>query len=67
MLLQKGIGDIMKFSGKSLTDSERNKLLRYAKQGADECCIGYMKTENGRYIPVARFFNNGKFLFYVTL
>ena len=58
----------MKFSGKSLTDSERNILLCYAKQGgADECCIGYMKVENGRYIPVARFFNNDKFLFYVTL
>lgn len=57
----------MKFSGKPLTDSERNRLCNIQQGCADECCIGYMKTENGRYIPVARFFNNGKFLFYVTL
>ena len=58
----------MRFSGKAITKTERNRLLSFAKPSkADECCIGVMKTENGQWIPVARFFKNDIFLFYITL
>lgn len=58
----------MSFSGRAITVPERNRLLSFAEpSGADECCIGVMKMEDGKYYPVARFFKNDEFLFYITL
>ena len=58
----------MTFSGRAITQKERNRLLGFAGvTSATECCIGVMRMEDNKYYPVARFFNNDKFLFYVSL
>ena len=55
---------MLKFSGRALTETERNKLKAIAPSETDNCCIGYMKTESGRYVPVARFFKGDTLLSY---
>lgn len=68
MKIKKSGGRTMKFSGRAITEKERNRLLGFAGvSNANECYIGVMKMKDQRYYSVARFFNNDKFLFYVTL
>ncbi len=58
----------MKFLGKAITKTQRDRLLQFAAHSnADQCFIGFMKVDNGKYISVARFFKNDMFLFYITL
>lgn len=58
----------MNFSGRAITKSERDRLLAFAGvSSATDCCIGSMMFDDGLYHPVARFFNNDKYLFYVQL
>lgn len=58
----------MKITGRAVTQKERDRLMGFVGvSGADEIAIGYMKMEDERYYPVARFFKEDKFLFYITL
>lgn len=58
----------MNITGRAITEKERQRLMGFVGvSGADEIAIGHMKMEDGKYYPVARFFQKDKFLFCVTL
>lgn len=60
----------MRITGRSVTDKERTKLSKIAKEiGADEITIGVMEAYDGFkpvWRTVARFFKDGKLIRWIS-